>query len=142
MRHWIRENCYLRRLRARGRQLRAAHTEGGWGSDPFAATVERIGKGREMKALWMHRCGIASLGLALINLAIVLGSTTDWFWGAPLVPHTEPYWHLARGALVLALSSMGFGGLALAKERPRLFGIVALALSWLGYMVCVLRMTV
>jgi hypothetical protein len=142
MRHWIWVNCYLRRLPALSRQLRAAHTQERWGSDPFAATVARIGKGREMKALWMHRYGIASLGLALLNLAIVLGSTTNWFWGAPLVPGTEPYWHLARGALVVALSSMGFGGLALGKERPRLFGIVALALSWLSYMVCVLRMAV
>jgi len=100
-----------------------------------------VGEGR-MKTLWLHRYSILSIGLALSNLAIVFGATAERLLPAPLNPTPKSYSGIVWLAGALALSSAGLGSLALKKERPRFFGILALGLTWLSFIIVGFRLAV
>jgi hypothetical protein len=95
-----------------------------------------------MKWLWTHRYSLLSIGFSFANFVFIFGALNNWFWMGPVVPHTE----LARRVLAVhsavAIASMGLAGLGAAKERPRTFGFVALAVSWLSFFISGMSMAV
>ncbi len=92
-----------------------------------------------MKRLWLYRYSILAIGLAGADLLVIFGATSS-YWGGPPIPHSDAYQRLASLGLGLITGSLGFAGLALAREKPKKIAFVAIAVSWTALFLCGMRM--
>jgi hypothetical protein len=82
------------------------------------------------------------MGFSLANFLFVVGSLNNWFWSSGVVPHTELYRRILLIQISVAVVSIGLGGPAVAKERPRTVAVLALVIGWFSFFISGMSMAV
>jgi len=95
-----------------------------------------------MKRFWFYRYSVLSICLACVDFLVIFGGTGAWSPAPPPAPHSQPYQRLVSLGLGLDAGSLGFAGLALARERPKTLAAVAIIVSCCAVFLCGMRVAV
>ena len=95
-----------------------------------------------MRVLWSKRYSLMSMLLALVEGLIAFGVTSSLFPGTPAAPQSGLLRRLVLFNLILAFLSFLMGGLAIAKEQPKVTAVAALVVSVLAFLLSGLRVAV